>query len=79
MAPRKARVEGDEKNMGPSTEAEAAEYFGDKPKQRPTRPSAQFRAGVKAFQDAHPELWEELRLCPLQHGVDVIAEHLEKL
>lgn len=31
---------------------------------------------VEAFKAAHPELWEELRLCPLQHGLDTMIERL---
>lgn len=28
---------------------------------------------VDQFKAKHPDKWEELRLCPLQHGLDEIA------
>jgi hypothetical protein len=31
---------------------------------------------VADFKAAHPDLWEELRLCPLQHGLDTMIEKL---
>lgn len=35
-----------------------------------------FKALVDGFKAAHPDTWETVRLCPLQHGLDVIAEAL---
>lgn len=32
---------------------------------------------VESFKAAHPELWEELALCPLQHGLDTMIEKLK--
>lgn len=32
---------------------------------------------VAFFKDQHPEAWEALRLCPLQHGVDEMAALLD--
>lgn len=29
------------------------------------------------FRSEHPEMWEELRLCPLQHGLDAMIEKLK--
>jgi hypothetical protein len=43
------------------------------------RPSVPFRALVAQFREARPEVWEEIALTPLQHGIEVIAEHLERL
>ena len=33
---------------------------------------------VAFFKDEHPEEWESLRLCPLQHGVAQMIETLER-
>lgn len=30
-------------------------------------------AGVEAFKAKYPDKWDELRLCPLQHGIEEIA------
>jgi hypothetical protein len=43
------------------------------------RPSRTFRGLVAQFREAHPDKWNEIALTPLQHGVEVIAEHLERL
>lgn len=43
------------------------------------RPSRPFRALVAQFREAYPDKWEEIALTPLQHGVEVMAEHLERL
>lgn len=32
---------------------------------------------VTFFQSEHPDEWEALRLCPLQHGLDAMAEKLK--
>jgi len=32
---------------------------------------------VKRFQDENPDLWESLRLCPLQHGLEEMAKKLK--
>lgn len=29
------------------------------------------------FRAEHPEAWEELKLCPLQHGIDEMAKLLK--
>lgn len=44
----------------------------------PKRPSNGFRATIEAFKADYPDKWEEIRLCPLQHGIEAIAETLEK-
>jgi hypothetical protein len=63
MAARKARVEG-------ARAPKAAEG-----------PSLakQFRDLIATFRDVHPDKWDEIALTPTQHGVDAIAEHLERL
>jgi hypothetical protein len=33
---------------------------------------------IEQFKTVHPELWESIRLCPLQHGLDVMVETLER-
>jgi hypothetical protein len=33
---------------------------------------------VAAFKARFPEEWEAIRLCPLQHGLDVMAEKLAR-
>lgn len=32
---------------------------------------------VEFFRAEHPEAWEELRLCPLQHGLEDMARRLK--
>lgn len=32
---------------------------------------------VEYFRATQPEAWEELRLCPLQHGLEAMAERLK--
>lgn len=32
---------------------------------------------VEHFKAQHPDKWEELRLCPLQHGVETMIELLK--
>lgn len=32
---------------------------------------------VEYFKATHPDAWESLRLCPLQHGLDDMAELLK--
>lgn len=34
-------------------------------------------AGVEAFKAKHPDLWEQIRLGPCQHGIEQIAEVLK--
>jgi hypothetical protein len=41
--------------------------------------AAQFRDLVATFRDVHPDKWDAIALTPTQHGVETIAEHLEKL
>ena len=31
---------------------------------------------LETFRARFPELWQELRLCPLQHGLETMVEHL---
>ncbi len=31
---------------------------------------------VRQFKEAYPEQWEAIRLCPLQHGLEVMIETL---
>lgn len=33
---------------------------------------------VEFFRAQHPDTWETLRLCPLQHGIDVMIEALKQ-
>lgn len=33
----------------------------------------EFAAFVERFKVEHPDKWEELKLCPLQHGVEEMA------
>lgn len=71
----KARKEGD--NALENVEAALAQPVQpEAPKGRPSKP---FREAIAAFREKHPEKWEEIALCPTQHGVDIIAEHLERL
>ena len=32
---------------------------------------------VEFFRAEHPDAWEELRLCPLQHGLEDMIERLK--
>jgi hypothetical protein len=32
---------------------------------------------VEAFKASHPDQWEQLRLCPLQHGLEAMVEALK--
>lgn len=46
-------------------------------------PEVKFSGGplstiVLQFKEAHPELWESMRLCPLQHGLEAMIETLER-
>jgi hypothetical protein len=36
-----------------------------------------FGSALDSFKDAFPEDWEAIRLCPTQHGVEIIAEKLK--
>ena len=66
--PRKHRLEGEAAETEEAVEAVPIE-----------RPSKGFRAAVALFREAHPDKWDEVALCPTQHGVEIIAEHLERL
>lgn len=33
---------------------------------------------VEQFKAVHPEQWEAIRICPLQHGLEVMIETLER-
>lgn len=33
---------------------------------------------VEFFKAQHPDTWETLRLCPLQHGIDAMIEALKQ-
>ncbi len=60
----------------------AARKEGAKTPAKPVKeapPSKGFRAAIEQFRAAHPEKWDEIALTPTQHGVEVIAEALEKL
>lgn len=59
--PRKARVEGEV-----SEAAHEARFTAD-----------QLGEIVEAFKAAHPDEWETIRLCPLQHGLEAMAERLK--
>jgi len=83
--PRKARVEGaariekiTEGELKPrtKTEAAAAEVLAEE-RNVASYHADNFIAAVEAFQKAYPSQWEELRLCPLQHGIEAIAEKLK--
>jgi hypothetical protein len=45
---------------------------------KPAPPSQGFRAAIEKFRTEHPDKWDEIALTPTQHGVEVIAEALEK-
>lgn len=32
---------------------------------------------VAFFKASHPDAWEDLRLCPLQHGLEAMSEKLK--
>ena len=36
-----------------------------------------FAAYVERFKSENPEEWDELRLCPLQHGIEVMVDRLK--
>lgn len=36
-----------------------------------------FAAALAAFRERFPDDWEAVRLCPTQHGVDIIAAKLK--
>jgi hypothetical protein len=60
----------------PRIEGALNEAFVDK------YPEAKFSGGplssiVLQFKETHPELWEGIRLCPLQHGLEAMIETLE--
>lgn len=50
-----------------------------KPVAKKERPSVGFRAAINLFKQSHPDKWEDLRLTPTQHGLEAIAEQLERL
>jgi hypothetical protein len=82
--PRKARVEGAE---APVAAPEAVPY-ADRPEvaplgETPQRPDpvpgnngAALARIVAFFRAEHPEDWDDLALCPLQHGLDVMIKRL---
>lgn len=39
--------------------------------------SEDLSAIVEAFKSAHPDEWNALRLCPLQHGLEAMIERLK--
>lgn len=47
---------------------------GEAPKRSAKLPTDGLSAIVEAFKASHPDQWEELRLCPLQHGLDAMIE-----
>jgi len=47
-------------------------------KTKPKQSAPSFTEAVERFKAGHPDKWEELRLCPLQHGLEAIAETLNK-
>lgn len=59
--PRKARVEGEAVISDPVP--------GDN--------DAALSRIVEFFKAKHPEAWDELRLCPLQHGLEAMIEKLK--
>lgn len=63
--PRKARVEG-----------AAAEPERDEAGKRPKDHAHHLEDAYEAFQQIDPEGWEELRLCPLQHGIETMVRKL---
>lgn len=64
--PRKARVEG----------AEAAIAL-PRPDPAPDNNGEVLERIVDYFAAEYPDEWEALRLCPLQHGIDTMAERLK--
>lgn len=66
--PRAARVEGERVVSEPGKLADPV----------PGNNGDAFARIVAYFQKAHPEEWEVLRLCPLQHGIDTMIEKLKR-
>lgn len=33
---------------------------------------------VAQFKAVHPDIWESIRICPLQHGLETMIETLER-
>lgn len=33
---------------------------------------------VAQFKEVHPDIWEAIRICPLQHGLETMIETLER-
>lgn len=48
-----------------------------RPRKVTTQAPAGFAHYVAKFKAEHPEAWEELRLCPLQHGLEEMAGMLD--
>src|SRR5690606_20752054 len=57
----------------------AARKAKPEPEAKTERPSKAFRALIAQFREKHPDKWDEIALVATQHGVDIIAEHLERL
>lgn len=71
--PRKTRVEGDAindavRNVMADVKALADPVPGDN--------GAALSRIVEFFKASHPDAWDELRLCPLQHGLEAMIEKL---
>jgi hypothetical protein len=62
--PRKARLEGEVSKAELDGEAEMT--------------ATQLDDAVALFKARFPDEWEAIRLCPLQHGLDVMAERLAR-
>jgi hypothetical protein len=69
--PIKARLEG---GVSPAkvNEAMRASMAGER------GDVAAIAAGVEAFKAQFPDEWDALRLCPLQHGLEVMIEKLAR-
>lgn len=48
-----------------------------RPRKTPEKPTQGFLAQVEAFKAEHPAKWDELRLCPLQHGLEEMGKLID--
>jgi hypothetical protein len=71
--PPKARLEGE---AMPINAKVAAEYKAALANSVPAA-SEDFASFVELFKTEHAELWESMRLCPLESGIAVMIERLK--
>lgn len=72
--PRKARVEGDSINEAVRGVMADVKAFADP---IPGDNGAGLGRIVEFFKASFPDDWDELRLCPLQHGLEAMIEKLK--